>query len=57
MNPVLAVFGWKLYEVKYSFEASHDILVGRMLSKIDVHPSDYFLQGSLQDVMIAKSAP
>jgi hypothetical protein len=55
LNPVLAVLGWRLYEVKYSFPGSGDILVGRMLSRIDIEPAQSYRQGWLQDVMVVRS--
>jgi hypothetical protein len=54
MNPVLAVLGWKLYEVKFSFVGSVDELTGRILSTTDIVPNSTYNQGSLQDVMIVK---
>lgn len=54
MNPVLAVLGWKLYEIKYKFPAGHEIHVGRMLSKVSVVPGRSYRQNGLQDVMVAK---
>lgn len=55
MNPVLAVLGWKLYEVKYSYAGSKDVFTGRILSTVEIVPSQTYKQGSLQDVLIVKS--
>lgn len=55
LNPVLAVFGWKLFEVKYIYNGSANIFVGRMLSKVDIEPDRSYRQGSLQDVMVART--
>ena len=55
LNPVLAVLGWKLYEIKYKHPAGAEIHVGRMLSKFDIRAGRSYRQTGLQDVMIAKS--
>jgi hypothetical protein len=55
LNPVLAVLGWKLFEVKYSFVGGKDVFVGRMLSRVDIEPSRSYRQGWLQDVMVVRS--
>jgi len=57
MNPLLAAMGWKLFEVKFSFVGSSNVLTGRILSTTDIVPSGTYLQGSLQDVMIVKGSP
>lgn len=54
LNPVLAVLGWKLFEVKYTYHGAQDIFVGRMLSKNDIEPNQLYLQTPLQDVMIVR---
>ncbi|WP_200957524.1 hypothetical protein [Methylobacterium sp. Leaf94] len=55
LNPVLAVFGWKLFEVKYIYGAGVRIFVGRVLSKVDIEPERSYPQGSLQDVMVVRT--
>ena len=52
MNPILIVFGWKLFEIKYNFVQSGDQLIGRALSREDIEPNRMYRRGSLQDVMI-----
>ncbi|MBB5763362.1 hypothetical protein HNR01_002994 [Methylorubrum rhodesianum] len=54
LNPVLAAFGWKLFEVKYVHHGATAIFVGRMLSKVDIEPDRTYLQGHLQDVMVVR---
>jgi hypothetical protein len=54
MNPVLIVFGWRLFELKYSYLQSSDALVGRTLCRTQVHPNGIYHQGSLQDVMVLR---
>lgn len=52
MNPLLIAFGWKLYELKYSYLQSGDALVGRALSQSDIEPNTLYRIGNLQDVMV-----
>jgi hypothetical protein len=54
LNPVLAVFGWKLFEVKFTYPGGSDIFVGRMLSKVDIEPDRSYLQGHFQDVLVVR---
>lgn len=54
MNPILIVFGWRLFEIKYSYLQSADALIGRALFKGDLEPNQVYRQGSLQDVMIGR---
>ncbi len=56
LNPMLAVLGWKLYEIKYTFSAGSKTHVGRMLSKYPVSPGQSYRQNELQDVMVAIGA-
>jgi hypothetical protein len=52
MNPVLIVFGWRLFELKYSYLQSEDAWVGRALCRAEVHPNKIYHQGNMQDVMV-----
>ncbi|GLS45894.1 hypothetical protein [Methylobacterium brachythecii] len=54
LNPVLAAFGWKLFEVKYIYDAGRGTFVGRMLSRVDVEPDREYHHGALQDVMVVR---
>lgn len=54
MNPVLIVFGWRLFELRYSYLQSSDPWVGRALCQVEVHPNSNYYQGSLQDVMVLR---
>ncbi|MDH7971309.1 hypothetical protein QH494_03875 [Sphingomonas sp. AR_OL41] len=54
MNPILIVFGWRLYEIKYSYLQSVEPLVGRALSRQHVGPNKIYRMGSLQDVIIIR---
>ena len=55
MNPVLSVLGWRLFEVRYSFLQSPDILTGRLLASAEIAPGQTYRQGDLQDIMIVKA--
>jgi hypothetical protein len=55
LNPVLTVFGWKLFEVKYIYGGGKRVFVGRILSKVDIEPERSYRQGSLQDVMVVRN--
>jgi len=52
MNPILVAFGWRLYEIKYSYLQSADAFTGRVLSKVVIEPNGTYRQEQLQDVMI-----
>ena len=54
-NPVLIAFGWRLYEVKYTFSASKNVLTGFALSKISLVPLQKYKHQSVQDVLIIKA--
>lgn len=54
MNPILAVFGWKLFEIKYNFLQSNDQFAGRVLSRIEIEPNKTYTHGNIQDVMIVR---
>lgn len=52
MNPVLAVLGWKLYEIKYTYLPPKEVHVGRVLSRRAINPGHCYRQNGLQDVLI-----
>jgi hypothetical protein len=54
MNPILIVFGWRLYEIKYSFIGVDKPRLGRALFRGEVEPGKVYRKGSLQDVMILR---
>lgn len=55
LNPFLAVFGWRLYEIKYRFPSDATERSGRVLSKVIIEHHERYHQSSLQDVMLIKS--
>jgi hypothetical protein len=52
MNPILVAFGWRLYEIKFSYLQSADAFTGRVLSKTVIEPNGVYRQAQLQDVMV-----
>jgi hypothetical protein len=54
MNPILIVFGWRLYEIKYSFIGIDKPWLGRALFRGEVEPDKVYRKGNLQDVMILR---
>ena len=54
MNPILAVFGWKLFEIRYSYLQSGDQFAGRVLSRTEIEPNKIYAHGNIQDVMIVR---
>ncbi|MBL4831955.1 MAG: hypothetical protein JKY55_19000 [Aliivibrio sp.] len=52
LNPLLIVFGWRLYELKYTFPGSSTEHVKRALSRTDIKPKTRVEQTSIQDVLI-----
>lgn len=55
LNPVLAVFGWRLFEVTYQFEGgSETTYAGIMLSRITPEIGRVYQKAQLQDVIVVK---
>lgn len=54
LNPVLVAFGWKLYEIRYTFHGSTNELSGTALCKTEPLPPNSFFAESIQDVTIIK---
>jgi len=54
LNPILTVFGWKLYEIKYTFIGSRNILTGRSLASTEISPNTTYHHAQVQDVLIIK---
>lgn len=55
LNPVLIVFGWRLYEIGFTFPGDKERRTGRALSKVILEPSQRYNQSTVQDIMIIKS--
>lgn len=55
LNPLLAVIGWRLYEVKYQFPSGGEIYSGRALSRDIVEPGRRYDHTTAQDVLVLKA--
>lgn len=56
MNPILIVFGWKLYDISYSFSGSNTVYSSRVLSRIAIEPNASHRVSALQDILIIKAS-
>ena len=54
MNPVLAVFGWHLYEISYNFVGADKVRKAVVLSRVELSPGTTYRHASIEDVMIVK---
>ncbi|QJQ96271.1 MULTISPECIES: hypothetical protein [Halomonadaceae] len=54
LNPMMTVFGWRLYEVSYTVYEEGAVKTGVMLSNSDLAPVEYVRHNKIQDVMIAR---
>ena len=54
MNPMLVVFGWRLYEIKFRYLQSDSEFTGRVLADVDIERDAIYRQANLQDVMIIR---
>lgn len=54
LNPLLIVFGWKLYEIKYKFVGGDVIYTGRALASQNLLPNVVYKKNEVQDVLIIK---
>ena len=54
LNPVLAVLGWRLYELKYSFlgDPKDKEYLDRALAKGHVEPGQSYVQVKVQDIVV-----
>lgn len=59
LNPVLTVFGWRLYEVKYFFPADKNKTVanGRALARGPIDPGGNYPHIAVQDILILRAIP
>lgn len=55
LNPLLIVFGWKLYEIKYKFVGGDDIYTGRAMANMNIQPNTIYKKNDVQDVLIIKN--
>lgn len=55
LNPLLIVFGWRLYEITYCYPGNHQARTGWALSKDSVEPNTRTDVATVQDIMIIKT--
>ncbi len=56
LNPVLTVFGWRLYDLSYRFAGGAAEQSGVALSSVALEAGDTVRQTAIQDVLIIKEA-
>jgi hypothetical protein len=54
LNPILVVFGWRLYELEYTFPGDPRARVSQALVKGHIEPGAQYNQASLQDVLVIR---
>lgn len=52
LNPLLTVFGWRLYEIKYAVNGNTIVHNGRALAKDVVEPDCQYRQVAIQDILV-----
>lgn len=57
LNPLLAVFGWRLYEVKYSYLGEAKAKQGRALIKGDLEPDSTYQYAMIQSILVIRPTP
>lgn len=57
LNPVLTTFGWRLYEVEYSFSAGNEIFKSPALINGDLDESSTARHSYIQNIMIIRLTP
>lgn len=55
LNPVLVVFGWRLYEIEYVFVGDTTVKNGRALAKSIVEPGGRYRHVEVQDIVILRA--
>lgn len=54
LNPVLIVFGWKLYDVSYNYAASTQVHSASVLAFGSIGPGERYRQIPIQDILVVK---
>lgn len=57
MNPILIIFGWRLYDIEYtSFgDAFNREYSSKVLSKVDIIPGYKYAYNEIQNMIIIKN--
>ncbi|MER9767920.1 hypothetical protein NKJ09_17775 [Mesorhizobium sp. M0189] len=56
LNPVLIVFGWKLYDISYNHAASKQVHSANVLAHGNIKPGARYRQIPVQDILVIKSS-
>lgn len=54
LNPLLIVFGWKLYDIEYSHKGESQPRLGRALVAGELEPGKDYAQVIVQDILVIK---
>lgn len=54
VNPLLTVFGWRLYEIKYAFPGDTTLHNGRALAKGLIEPGKQYPHVLIQDIVVLR---
>lgn len=54
LNPLLIIFGWRLYEIKYQYLGGTNIHSGRALSDDELQPNVTYSKNDIQDILTIK---
>jgi hypothetical protein len=54
LNPVLVVFGWRLYDLEYTFTGDAQTFASQALVKGLIESGKQYEQASLQDVLVIR---
>jgi hypothetical protein len=57
LNPLLVVFGWRLYEIKYSYPGEQIARQGRALVKGDLEPDFTYSYAAVQSILVIRPEP
>ena len=55
LNPLLIVFGWRHYELKYVFAGDDKERSGQALSKDVLEPGMHCKQSAVQDILVLRA--
>ena len=52
LNPILSIFGWKLYEIKYKYTDGVDVFTSQLLSRTTIEPMVEVKSAQVQEIII-----
>jgi hypothetical protein len=56
LNPLLIVFGWRLYDISYNYPGDNTEYSNLALSDVLISPQERYRQTAIQDVMVIKAS-